>query len=285
MIDAFFADVAETDRIEHEKPLLAHYTSLPVLELIFHNEEFWFSNPLFMNDIDEIRFGIEVGLSKIRSSATFWESLGSKERQAKFFGSLDHYLEVYKNDHLLDTYVLCFSEHDREDYDGVLSMWRGYGSFGKGAAVVVDTAKITLINDSPFIIAPVVYASNKERIEWIVNKIEHMSKLIVELNINDDDLYLASYAYLERIKLRALFTKHKGFAEEREWRVVYTKERDSDGKLSNMLHFHNGPRGVQPKLRFKVAPLKEVTADDLSFRTLIDRVILGPSASSELELK
>ena len=34
-----------------ERPLLAHYTSLEVLEKIITSNELWFSNPLFMNDL------------------------------------------------------------------------------------------------------------------------------------------------------------------------------------------------------------------------------------------
>ena len=39
-------------------PLLAHYTSIDVIEKILRSEEIWFSNPLFMNDLEEMRFGM-----------------------------------------------------------------------------------------------------------------------------------------------------------------------------------------------------------------------------------
>jgi hypothetical protein len=43
------------------RPLLAHYTSMQTLEQIMKNEEIWFSNPLFMNDLEEMRFGMNMG--------------------------------------------------------------------------------------------------------------------------------------------------------------------------------------------------------------------------------
>jgi hypothetical protein len=46
--------------MEHQ-PLLAHYTSIDVVEKILRNEEIWFSNPLFMNDLEELRFGLFQG--------------------------------------------------------------------------------------------------------------------------------------------------------------------------------------------------------------------------------
>ena len=36
-----------------EPLLLAHYTSVQVVEQILKHEELWFSNPLYMNDLEE----------------------------------------------------------------------------------------------------------------------------------------------------------------------------------------------------------------------------------------
>ncbi len=41
-----------------EKPILAHYTSVEVAERIIATETLWFSNPLYMNDYEELRWGI-----------------------------------------------------------------------------------------------------------------------------------------------------------------------------------------------------------------------------------
>ncbi len=38
--------------------LLAHYTSVETVERILRDEELWFSNPLYMNDLEEMRAGI-----------------------------------------------------------------------------------------------------------------------------------------------------------------------------------------------------------------------------------
>jgi hypothetical protein len=49
-----------------------------------------------------------------------------------------------------------------------------------------------------------------------------------------------------------------------------------------MLHYLNGPRGVEPKFRFKVAPIDGLTAADLSLNKIIAALLLGPSTSSPL---
>ena len=50
-----------------ELPLLAHYTSIRTLERIAQTGEIWFSNPLYMNDVDELRYGMNLGLHAVRS--------------------------------------------------------------------------------------------------------------------------------------------------------------------------------------------------------------------------
>jgi|SRR5665647_1080666 len=49
------------DKIKREKLFLAHYTSLEAIENILTHNEIWFSNPLFMNDLEELRWGLRTG--------------------------------------------------------------------------------------------------------------------------------------------------------------------------------------------------------------------------------
>ena len=44
-------------------------------------------------------------------------------------------------------------------------------------------------------------------------------------------------------------------------------------------------RGIEPKLKFKMAASKGITSDDFSFEKIIHSIILGPSLSSELTQK
>jgi hypothetical protein len=67
-----FADLQGNDSFPDQRPLLAHYTSVPVLEAILRNNEVWLSNPLFMNDVEEVRFGMTNGAKDALSFLLWW---------------------------------------------------------------------------------------------------------------------------------------------------------------------------------------------------------------------
>lgn len=105
-----------------KKPLLAHYTSLISIEKIVKGNELWFSNPLFMNDLHEVRFGMLEGIrifAEEFSEETFiksvWQSRVNVIREA-FFA----YYREFDERHALDVYVFCLSQHDPDDRDGLL---------------------------------------------------------------------------------------------------------------------------------------------------------------------
>lgn len=54
-------DLDESDEFYNRKPHLAHYTSIGGLEKILLSNELWFANPLYMNDHEEVGFGIDQG--------------------------------------------------------------------------------------------------------------------------------------------------------------------------------------------------------------------------------
>lgn len=282
LFEPLYDDIKEEDEFYKRQPFLAHYTSLEVLEKILKSNEIWFSNPLFMNDLEEVRFGIINGASRLKDSDSVRAALETEARHKSFVEGLDHYINNFEQNHLLDTYVFCLSEHDPDNYDGLLSMWRGYGGNGRGAALVFDTSKLNVVQNSPLVIARVHYGSEAQRFLWF-DKIEKiLAKILTENKIPDDKIYLVSAGVFERIKLFALFSKHAGFLEEQEWRVVYLSEKDVEGKLKPMQHYLNGPRGVEPKLRFKVEPIDGLTAPDLSLDKILHAILLGPSVSSPL---
>jgi hypothetical protein len=275
-------DLKAEESFPHKRPLLAHYTSIATLEGIMANDELWFSNPLFMNDMEELRFGINESSRVIRQSQAIKDSCETPERYEIFQKTFESMLAAFSNEHAFDIYVLCFSEHDEEKDDGLLSMWRGYGGNGNGAAIIFDSQKLNENDDSPFIVSHVVYASGKERLDWIENKCIEFSAVLKNAHVPDEKLYIPIWHLFERMKIFSIFTKHAGFAEEREWRVVYMRERDKNRKLDEMLHYAIGRSGVEPKLKFKIKPVDGVTTDDFSLEKLVSKIILGPTVSSPL---
>jgi hypothetical protein len=117
-----------------------------------------------------------------------------------------------------------------------------------------------------------------------------MVRITQQAGLPDDRLYLAAYAVFDFVKSLALCTKHTGFSEEREWRAIYVPERDPLGYLKSRLDYFVGPRGVEPKLKYKfgqtyppqtaVQGAEPVTTGALT--DILEFIMLGPSVSSPL---
>lgn len=277
-----WADVKDESSFPAKRPLLAHYTSVQVLEKVLINNEMWFSNPLYMNDWEELQYGMNSGAREFRSSDHLINALDSKESHTKLVAYFDQLFHDFDTNHAIDTYVLCFTEHEAADNDGTLSMWRGYGERGSGVAMVIDTAKFGSITDSPLILSNVHYASQAQRLDWIDKKLAQLAQILRAYPASNENLYYAAHAWIERLKIFSLFTKHDGFREEREWRVVYMNERDDGKKLAGMLSYLITPRGVEPKLKLRLGDLPSAVSQAISIESITNRIILGPSLSTVL---
>lgn len=275
-------DMIEGDGFESEKPLLAHYTSFVVLESILKNEEIWFSSPLYMNDHQEIRFAFNEGTDMFRWSPELEAACGDKEIHRHLVHYFDNYADEFANKHVLDTYVFCLSEHRRDDTDGLLSMWRGYGSNGNGAAIVFDTAKLPPVEGSPLVLAKVRYSTFPQQRQWMIDAVARLCKTLKEHPIPLEKMWIPAYTFFERLRFFALYTKHYGFHEEREWRLCYFPDRDEKKLLGPTFDYRIGAKGVEPKLKFKIRPIPEVTSDDLSLVNIVDKILLGPTVSTPI---
>lgn len=267
-----------------QKPLLAHYTSINNFDLILEEEELWLSNPLNMNDSNELMFGMRGGVTEFKKNKALMEVCGDQETHVRLLKAFDDCFKHFEDNYVLDTYMLCFSLHEEEDFDGSLSMWRGYGADGSGVSLVIDTNKITPNKESPITLRPVDYATAKEQTDWIKTNINALAKTIKDFEKTDKILKMVAEQWIERLKIYSLFTKHKGFEDEKEWRFVYLSDRDTEHRYSRMLGYYISPKGVEPKLKLK---LEKIPSNDekLTLEKLIDRIILGPAASSELSAR
>ena len=64
---ALCSDIPTTNNFPSQRPLLAHYTSVSTLEKMLLANELWLSNPLYMNDWEELRFGMNAGADEFRT--------------------------------------------------------------------------------------------------------------------------------------------------------------------------------------------------------------------------
>ena len=263
-------------------PLLAHYTSIRTLEKIARSGEIWFSNPLYMNDVDELRYGMNLGLHAVRSHTGLREACPPDHYNA-LMDAFDALYTTFDNDSAFDVYVFSCSEHDDEiGDDGLLSMWRGYGGDGNGVAIVFDMDDLLAAN-SPLLVRQVQYLSYDASEAWMDKKLQQFALTLQRAGGPVPDMKAAAAALFERIKLFALFTKHRGFHEEREWRILYLREHDVDGLFTQQLHYAIGSRGIEPRLRFTTDALAAEKRPTLE--KMVQRIILGPVLSTPLALR
>lgn len=285
MLAQFPALVAGIDEGTHaeldRKPLLAHYTTIEALEGICKNDELWFSNPLFMNDLEELRYGMNFGQNLVAQSKELAKACGSDHRLKTFQQAYSDYHSAFALKHALDVYVLCLSEHEGDDYDGRLSMWRAYGRNGTGVALVFNTTFV-VERPMPIFLLKVKYASDEERANWLHNRLNIVCDVLCSGSIPDDKVYMLAYIFFHLVKIFSIQFKNKGFLEENEWRVVYLSDLDTDKILHKYFDYLVGPRGVEPKLKLPLKPLPIPPVASWTFDAILDRIILGPTASSLL---
>jgi hypothetical protein len=272
-------------RFPAHRPLVAHYTSVETLENILTGNELWFSNPLFMNDHEELRFGMRLGSDRFLTSDVLKTACVSAETFDILTTKFIERYQDFESKHAIDTFVLSFSEHDRQDYNGRLSMWRGYGASGKGVAVVFDTARIQALPSSPLVVAKIEYKTPEERTAWVDAQLALLAFHIVDSDKSPESLDTVAAEWVERLKYFALFTKHDGFREEQEWRAVYFSDRDKQDTFREMLSYAITPRGVEPKLKLKLKSLKEPYQSYTGVEELVERILLGPGVSSVLSVE
>lgn len=269
-----YNDLKDKPNFPHVKPKLAHYTSIRSLESIMKTKELWFSNPLLMNDYEEMCFGLREGSRLISSNKAIREACHSSMIFEKLLYMYNYFASAKEQD--LDVYIFCFSEHT--DDDGLLSMWRGYGGDGSGVALVFDLSKVTPMPQSPLIVSKVEYFTAQQRTCLLNNLLNQFAEILQTQTVTDENIWLHALAIYRRIFMFSITSKHNGFIEEREWRVIYYKEHDINNDYNNMFSYYIGDNIIEPKL--KLSLIDDKLVPHLSFCELIDKIILGPTSSS-----
>lgn len=277
-------DFDQTKAFPDSRPKLAHYTSLANLERILSSNELWFSHPFAMNDLEELRFGIDHGRSKFVQCDSIKNACETAEHHENLLSSFSEEFNEF-DEGALDIYIFCLSLHEDQHQDGRLSMWRGYGADGNGVAVVIDTDRLYVADGPAFIVAPVEYKTCEERLALIDAALDRIAALIIQVKPSLDQMSAIAKAYLARLTVFSLYTKHKGFEDENEWRASYIKplvdkmagHEAKKEAFNAMLSYAVTNSGVQPKLKFnpKLLPGNRIE----TVASLIDHIILGPAAA------
>ena len=273
--DIFFREDRELLKaIEKQNTRLVHYTTAEAAMRILQSKELWMRKSNTMNDYMEVDHGVYLLQTAYE---TFIKSDLSQLFDPIFPGfcdelanKYDSWLPAFRN----DTYLACLSIHDdAEDDVGRLSMWRAYGG-QNGVAIVLNNAPFISESDALKVYSSKVNYSNGEDFDAVFHAI------ISKLNVNRDLLYrVQKETVIQLIFHKFLFsvicTKHSGFMEEKEWRVLHNTKLWPSERVTNPVELIRGVPQQIIKVPFKSYPDEGLSG--LEIENLVDRIIIGPT--------
>jgi hypothetical protein len=161
-------------------------------------------------------------------------------------------------------------------------MWRGYGANGHGAALIFNTSFLAFQAGSPLLIAKVFYVTEQQRVDWLQKMFRRCVDVVKDNNITDADLHAVGHQMFYLMLIYSLVSKHPGFVEEQEWRIVYLPDQDREGLLKGQYSYVLAANSIAPRLRFPIEPLHIEPRQTWSFNSILDSILLGPMHSSSL---
>jgi hypothetical protein len=231
-------------------------------------------NAACMNDYSEMRFGLERMQEAYASPPGMAFRTQLESLHDGFTQELKDLFDPHADSILHHTYVACFSEHyDEEDIHGRLSMWRAYGQ-QCGVAMVMNNAPFLTPSDALNAwTVPVLYVGSQEAIsqfDTMANAISENRDLFAQLP-REQLLHSVFFALLAL----SISTKHIGFKEEAEWRVVHMPTLFPSTKL---LFDHEVVAGIpQPVFKIPLQDFPDEGFEGARLPALLERLVIGPT--------
>ena len=151
-------------------------------------------------------------------------------------------------------------------------MWRAYG-MDAGVALVIKSAVLLEPADGlGAYSSPVAYLDDQQFEKWFVQVVKNISSEAEFLRARGrEDI---TNRIFHMLRFATLSTKHPGFAEEKEWRVLYAPALEKSRWITYEIVALNGV----PQLIYKL-PLGNIAELGLvaGISDLVDRIIIGPT--------
>ncbi|MBY8829895.1 DUF2971 domain-containing protein [Hephaestia mangrovi] len=262
----------------------AHYTSAQVaMDIIKAPDEdrcLWLRNAMLMNDFSEIEYGqqlLRLSLTNEQLRNRLIEACnGIHEGILGAFTMIDQEVYAIKR----STYLLSLALHKGSElHQGKLSMWRAYGG---------DTNVCILLNPEVFmtpqtaydaVIAPVDYGGPSKFVEGVAGIVDKMIANRDALRQIDSETVKTNLKYA--LDVMILSTKHPGFEEENEWRVIHRAQltpapNSPPSKIVSV-------NGIVQKVFY--LPMKNMPEHDVAnadINTLLFKILIGPTPNPDL---
>lgn len=255
------------ERTSVSTQVLRHYCSLDACGSILSGSV-WLSHAEYSNDEDEIN----LGRNTVRKTLEAHKN-NPPAPPAAFIDTVLSDFDRIADD--LDVYIWCLSDVPTADF---LSQWRAYGADGRGACVTVEKPSIDDLCLGPLRLNPVIYDATVA-----VQLIQDIVDLGYTQSTATADIAAALLYVVPLIK-------DPGFAEEREWRLLYaqtTRNRAalkfrSSGDLYVPFYVLDDLLRTDPLLR---EGIRIVNALKQPHRLSISEVMVGPSRHKALNAR
>ena len=266
----------KTDTTTQTSARFVHYTTAEAAAKIITTKRLWMRNTTCMTDYREVRHGFDI-LSKF---------FLNKDKRSKFdeafdacapgiaqeaINSFNHWWQNLQ----LGTFITSISEHDeRENVNGRLSMWRGFGGNAARVAMVLRVPSQTDAGNAlSLMFSPVTYFTEPEAHELLWEVIENVKRESAFLKTIERSMLVANVFAV--LILGVTCSKHEGFREEREWRAIYIPSMRSSPFMESSTEVIAGVPQIIHKLPLdeKLSPYLK----DLELMNCFDRLIIGPS--------
>lgn len=257
----------------------SHYTSSIAAIGIMKNKTMWMRNSALMNDYSEIRYGENFLMN-------CWNDRRLGNALKKTLDYIDTQIHVNITNRLTEhikhrehqTFILSISEHDpNENIHGRLSMWRAYGG-NAGVAIILNRELILAMDGYNIILMPVQYVTQRQfrrNFQNLIYKIRDKIKIIREIDINSIENALYNYLHYT-----IMSTKHPGFSEEREWRMLYCPTLNTSHGAKHILEVIKEIPQVVYGLDLDFFLSKIPNKPNLNH--LIERIIIGPTQNPNI---
>lgn len=252
----------------------AYYTTADVAASVLTREQLWLRNTRVMNDSTEV----EHGFACLNAAYKSPHGVKLKSILDECFPGLAQEVEALFNYWLprirTESFIACVSvHHDSEDKNGRLSMWRAYGGRA-GVALVLNGEPLFSPADVGVNTSPVAYFGEGQfqaSFEAIVDRLDASRSDIQRLGREK-----VKSSIFNMFRFAALATKHPGFAEEQEWRIVAAPSMYTPPSSLIEESFENVRQVPQKVIKLNLKDHPEQGLVGVNLNDFLNRIIIGP---------
>jgi len=253
-----------------------HYTSAESALSIIKHKELWLRNTTCMDDYREVEHGYELVHRFFQDQSNYNNFTNAFDAVRSGLGqqALTQF-DTWWADIRYSSFIASLSDHQKiEDNYGRLSMWRGFGGAAARVAIVVKMPWFSATQAALRVaFNPVLYVSENDVSNELANVCSTVSANTSFMQTIDPNLLLGHV--LNMLITMVTCSKHKGFHEEREWRLLYSPKIFASALLAQDTAVIKGVPQVFYKLPMNSG--KFPILDGTDFSQIFEKLIIGPS--------